>query len=84
MKGAGFAEDASVRLCDFDDDSEVTDDYLFPMSKCIGYSAYPKDRNWPETVFCGDPYELPPNKGSQRLGPYCHTKRLFCSEIMAP
>lgn len=66
-----------------DDASQVNDDDLFPMLNFIGYSASPDDIKWPKKVLCGDPYQWPPNFGSQRPVPYYYFKRLSVLELMA-
>lgn len=55
----------SVRLCDVEEASQVSDDYFFPMLNCIEYSVYPKERNWLNTVFCSEPSKLLPNIGNE-------------------
>lgn len=67
-----------------DKGSQVYDDDLFPMFHFIAYNVYPHDINWPETVFCGDPYQLPPIIGSQRTGPYYYSKWFSFLELLAP
>lgn len=53
-----------------DDASKVADEYLFPILYCTSYNAFTHEINWPKSVFCGSPYELEPDNGSQLSGMY--------------
>lgn len=56
--------------------SQLADDYLCPMLNFIAYSAFPHDINWSKTVFCVEPYQLPPSNGIQCPDPYYYDKWL--------